>query len=144
MDEEILYVPVPRSRLDAVLRAAATPAAVVEPPTEQPEPTQPAATIDEVWTREQLERLRRELRNPVVRTVLDLCAAQPDQEVSIRVVEEEAGVQMPKVRASMAGLTMFLEHRFGTRVWPLDWSWRNGAASYLMPAQLAAWWKGKK
>ncbi len=131
----LAYVPVPLDRLSEVFRVLGQPRAEVvesQPPTD--------AIAFRPWTQDRVIRLRRELTNPNIRALFDLCAARPNKFVTIREIEAKTGAAQPTVRAALAGLTMFLKSRFKAKNWPLDWDFSTGMSRYKMTAEIAAWW----
>jgi hypothetical protein len=122
------YIPVPANRLlEAYKRLADLGGADAD------------AVQDGAWTAESIAELKRHVKNPAVRTMLDLTAKRAGQWVSIREVEKTAHASFATVRASLAGLTMMLNARFGDKGWPVEIHW-TPHAEYRMSVDVAAWW----
>ena len=147
----IVYVPIPESLLMAFYGWVGQ-QEVVSAPGGNGHGARQVATQSEpesegFWTREKIERFRREYQNRVVRTLLDLCAERPEQDITGGQVEKAAGVEMPKLRAGLAGMTMFLKARFGAgdfQDWPITWAkGPDGFIVYRMSPRIASWWKGE-
>jgi hypothetical protein len=135
----LAYVPVPLDRLSEVFRVLGQPSAEVvvnsQPPAD--------AIVFRPWSQDRVIRLRREMTNPNIRALFDLCAARPNKFVTIREIEAKTGAAQPTVRAALAGLTMFLKSRFKTRNWPLEWDFSTGMSRYRMSTDIATWWMSK-
>lgn len=137
--EGVVYIPVPATRLLDVYAALSRLGVPVHGESGRPAEPQSAKTYN--WDAQAIYRLNREVRHPAVRTMLDLCAGKPDQWVSILEVMEQSGLKKPKVRAALAGFTMLLKSRFGTKVWPLSWEWIDGHAHYRMDRETSGYWQ---
>lgn len=142
MQERIVYVPLPESLLMSFYGWVGQQKSI-----SGPDGSREAESESEgFWNREKIERLRREYQNRAVRTLFDLCADRPGQDVAGREAEKAADIKMPTLRAGLAGLTMFLKKRFGARGaqdWPITWSYQDGFAVYRMSPRVAAWWKSR-
>jgi len=135
---DLAYVPVPIDRLSEVFRLLGQPAVEV---------VGSSSTADTIafrpWTQERISRLGAEVTNPNVRALLDLCAARPNEFVTIREIEAKTGAAQPTVRAALAGFTMFVKSRFRAKNWPLEWDFSTGMTRYKMTTEIASWWKSK-
>lgn len=94
------------------------------------------------WTKPMLGRLAVGVAPyPAALALLDLAAAHPDVWVNYTQVVDSAGVDRVQVRSELGALTKIAKQLFGTRIWPLRARQARGKeTSYMMPAQIAAWW----
>lgn len=137
MKEKIYEIPVPESKLSAVY-------AVLGGASTEPHKLHEAEAAEKegFWTPELIAKLHAEYTNQSVRKLFDLTAT--GDPVSMKQVTQAAGVEMPTVRAGLAGLTMFLKSRFGAngaQDWPITPFYRGNDLMYRMSPQIAAWWK---
>ncbi len=96
------------------------------------------------WTVEDYAKLRAIPPRATVRTILDMCSAQPGTHLELRTIEAAAGRTVYQARGELAGLTMIVKGRFGRNNWPFRMDWAaNGdnQANYIMPQEQAARWQ---
>ncbi len=96
------------------------------------------------WDHDSLRRLA-EQANDATLAMLDLCAADEADGVSVQDIIEQASITNGQVKGQLAGLTMRLKNpRYGfaqTR-WPVDIEWGpGGVASYRLPDDLVPLWR---
>lgn len=94
------------------------------------------------WTEDDYVRLADLVSNPTVLAVLTLCSAAPNEPISFREVEEEAGRSTSEARADLGGLTMMVKARFSRANWPLEAARADGDKQkyYSMTSQQAEMW----
>jgi hypothetical protein len=136
--EGVVYIPVPASRLLDVYAALSQLGVPVHATSVRP--AEPQTARDFNWDAQAIYRLNREVRHPAVRAMLDLCAAKPEQWVSVLEVMKASGLKKPNVRGGLAGFTLLLKSRFGTKTWPTGWQWIDGHANYRMDRETAGFW----
>lgn len=104
------------------------------------EPAGPGAP----WDLDSLSRLS-EQGNAATLAMMDLCAAEEANGVSVLDVAQEASITYGQVRGQLAGLTMRLKnpnYGFEQTVWPITVDWLpSGVASYRMPPELVPLWR---
>lgn len=83
--------------------------------------------------------------NEATLAMLDLCAADEADGVSVQDVAEQASITYGQVRGQLAGLTMRLKnpkYGFAPRTWPVTIQWLpGGVASYRLPDPLKPLWR---
>lgn len=91
------------------------------------------------WDLPALQRLA-DQGNDATLGMLDLCAAEEADGVSVQDVVEQASITYGQVRGQLAGLTMRLKnpkYGFAQSTWPVTIEWLSGGvASYRLPADL--------
>ena len=95
------------------------------------------------WSSADLTRLR-ELANPTVLAVLDLCSESPGEWVPLRTIEERAARTPPQARGDLAGLTMTVKRRFDRSNWPFAAEFGAGGEQqsyYRITDDLAVAWR---
>ncbi len=96
------------------------------------------------WDEPALRRLS-EQGNPATLALLDLCADESGQPISVKNIATSAGITEGSVRAQLAGLTMRLKNEkngYSQTVWPTTVKWLpGGVASYTMDPALGALWR---
>ena len=95
------------------------------------------------WSSVDLTRLR-ELANPTVLAVLDLCSESPGEWVPLRTIEERAARTPPQARGDLAGLTMTVKRRFDRSNWPFAAEFGAGGEQqsyYRITDDLAVAWR---
>ena len=104
------------------------------------EPSGPGAD----WDLDSLRRLA-EQGNDATLAMLDLCAADEADGVSVQDVATQASITYGQVRGQLAGLTMRLKnpkYGFAQRSWPVEIQWLpGGVASYRMRSDLVPLWR---
>lgn len=104
------------------------------------EPSGPGAD----WDLDSLRRLA-EQGNDATLAMLDLCAADEAEGVSVLDVAKQASITYGQVRGQLAGLTMRLKnpkYGFAQTTWPVEIDWRSGGvASYRLPPDLVPLWR---
>ena len=77
--------------------------------------------------------------------MLDLCAAEEADTVTVKDIAAHAEISEGQVRGQLAGLTMRLrnpKYGFDRRAWPVTIEWMlGGLATYHMDEDLAAIWR---
>jgi hypothetical protein len=96
------------------------------------------------WDLAALQRLAQQ-GNAATLAMLDLCAAEEAQSVSVADIAEQAGITTGQVKGQLAGLTMRLKnpnYGFPQNRWPVEVDWQpGGIAAYRMSKELATIWK---
>jgi hypothetical protein len=97
------------------------------------------------WTQEMVVRLRKELTYPAARTMLDLTAERPDQEVKFTEVVAKSGLPPRQVAAELGAMSKLSRKLFnGRKIWPVRW-WQDASDNitrYVMQRGIAEWWRG--
>jgi len=98
----------------------------------------------EPWDRNALAKLVAQ-GNEATLAMMDLCAADEADGVSVLDVAEQASINHDQVRGQLAGLTMRLKnpkYGFAQNRWPVEVDWRSGGvASYRLPPELVPLWR---
>jgi len=96
------------------------------------------------WDFDSLTRLA-EQGNSATLALLDLCAADEADGVSVQDIATQASITSGGVRGQLAGLTMRLKnpkYGFAQTEWPVEIEWLPGGfASYRMPSNLVLLWR---
>ncbi len=96
------------------------------------------------WDLDALRRLA-EQGNDATLAMLDLCAADEADGVSVHDVATQASITYGQVRGQLAGLTMRLKnprYGFAQTTWPVEIEWLpGGVASYRLPPDLVPLWR---
>lgn len=92
------------------------------------------------WSKDDIERLKKEVTSRTVRSLFDACAEHPGQWVAFADICARAGHAPDTARAELGGFTKLLKRRFGRNNWPTEWQWKPGGSSYLLSPELATWW----
>lgn len=139
--EQIVYVPVPESRLRAVYAVLAQPDMKEGvPEREVSEPSD--GYVPGELTQEEIARLKREYNNRAVHAILDTLAGHAEGWVSKQQFVTATGRSDSEVAADLAGLTKFVRKVFRKNKWPMEVkSDANGLAIYRMSLEVARWWK---
>jgi hypothetical protein len=136
--EEIIMVPVPKSRLAAVYAALNPEAkqAVAAQSEETVEyPRQPALTASMV------SRLESELDSTAVRGLIDRLAEQAPKSLTFSEAVQVTGVEFTVLRAQLGSLSRISRRLFGDAIWPMEVrSPGGGEAVYSMDPKAAKWW----
>jgi hypothetical protein len=139
--DQIVLVPVPARHLDAVYRALAH--AMGD---EQVIPPKPSPQRG--WTEDEISKLKRELRNATVLTLLNVTAARAGEWVTLSEIEHRAGQSHAQARGDLAGFTRLIRREFATKptgAWPVMFDWKPSPdvetrACYCMSPDVAQWW----
>lgn len=95
------------------------------------------------WTRSDLVRLKREV-TPYkgAMGLLDLTARRADQEVRYTEVKGDLGLPDMQIRSDLGAMTKITTIMFGSRRWPVrNWQASDGIMTYMMPGEIAEWWR---
>lgn len=146
-DEDIVMVPVPRSKLGAVYMALgaaymtpADPTAARETSAHTPE------TVDVYgqgpWTTSQVKHLEMELRAiPAIRALLTRLAEQAPAELTFEEAVTETQTSANLLRARLGSLSKISKRLFGATTWPMSVRYvEGGGAIYSMEPKMAEWW----
>jgi hypothetical protein len=137
-DEEIIMVPVPKSRLAAVyaaLNPAASQAVAAQPEESVEIPGQGTLTASIVG------RLEAEVSNPGIRTLVTRLAKQAPQSLTFRDAVQLTGMESNILRAQLGSLSKISKRVLGYTIWPMQVRYAEGGeAIYLMDPKVAEWW----
>jgi hypothetical protein len=139
-DDEIVLVPVPKRFLPLVYQTLNE--AWIEEPAEVAAPT-PTTTVLRGWNKTDIAKLKRTVKNPTVRAMLDLTAAHAGEWVTYEEICSAADRDWAAVRGDLAGFSQLLRKKFskeGRDKWPVEVEWRQSGTRYRMPLALARWW----
>lgn len=147
-DSDIVYVPVPRERLDAVYRAIAAPPA---PPPARRTVAGLHVRRDEVgvtvrgqghWTESMVVMTAAEVQAyPGAAKLLEMVAERAPRTMEFTEGSEAAGVEKRQLRAELGALSKLTKRLFDRITWPISVRYNGqGEASYSMDPQVAEWW----
>jgi hypothetical protein len=157
--DDVVYLPVPRKYLIAVIQALAqisegeekmnlpqstTPATPMVP---WPTPEQPVEAVEITWDEENLKNLRSKLKNRAALTVLDKASAMPGQPVHVEDIMKELDCTHGQVGAGLGVLTKCIRKMFNLKNknfnWPAPFHWdsEKQLAYYTMEEDIARAWK---
>jgi hypothetical protein len=137
-DEEIIMVPVPKSRLTAVYAA-------LNPQTTQTVAAQPEETVEyprqPPLTASMVSRLESELESPAARGLIDRLAEQAPKSLTFSEAVQVTGVEFTVLRGQLASLSRISKRLFGDAIWPMEVKQPGGGeAVYSMDPKAAKWW----
>ncbi len=96
------------------------------------------------WDLDSLRRLA-EQGNDATLALMDLCAADEADGVSVQDIAAQASITPGQVKGQLAGLTMRLKnprYGFAQTTWPVEIQWLpGGVASYRLPSDLVPLWR---
>jgi hypothetical protein len=97
------------------------------------------------WNKTEIGKLKKAVRNPTVRALLDLTATRSDQWVTYDDLCVTVGRDWAEVRGDLAGFTQLLRKKFsreGRDKWPVEVEWKTEKTPtrYRMPLYMARWW----
>ncbi len=141
---EIVNVPVPVRYLSAVYQALND--AWLEDAAVNGTSTQAGSAL-RGWTRADIGKLKKSVKNPTVRAMLDLTAAHASEWVPYEDVCSAASRDWASVRGDLAGFSQLLRRKFskeGRDKWPVEVEWRASGTRYRMPLALARLWSEAK
>ncbi len=96
------------------------------------------------WDLDSLRRLA-EQGNDATLALMDLCAADEADGVSVQDIAAQALITTGQVKGQLAGLTMRLKnpkYGFAQTTWPVEIQWLpGGVASYRLPSDLVPLWR---
>jgi len=141
----IVMVPVPVDHLPHVYGLLGRLAGSPEEPAVSGPPTEEGSA--RAWSVAEISRLRQALApNSVVRAILDLGSAQPEQPVWFGDACDRVGLTHPQGTSGLAGFSKLLRSRFGRdgnkADWPFRPEWTNGRALYTVDTMVAQAWLG--
>lgn len=136
--DEIVMVPVPRSRLGAVYSVLASP----------PMDTTPEASEETIevngqgpWTAVMMRQLDADLDIPAIRALINLVAERAPKPLTFEEAVHATGVEAKLLRAQVGSLTKATKRLFGARTWPMSVRYGEaGEAIYSMDPRVAGWW----
>jgi hypothetical protein len=137
-DEEIIMVPVPKSRLAAVYAA-------LNPETTQAVSAQPEETVEypgqPPLTASMVSRLESELGSAAVRGLMDRLAEQAPKSLTFSEAVQVTGVEFAVLRAQLGSLSRISKRLFGDAIWPMEVRQPGGGeVIYSMDPKAAKWW----
>lgn len=137
-DDEIIMVPVPKSRLQDVYAALAKPAkegAGVLAEEKVEVPGQGSLTVSMVG------KLESELGIPAVRDLLTRLAEQAPEPLTFKEAVQAAGIESNMLRAQLGSLSKVTKRLFNYTIWPMHVGYvDSGEAVYSMDPKIAEWW----
>lgn len=146
---DIVYVPVPKERLDAVYRALAGSAATSPPGehTEEGRGTAPGGAAVVVtgqgdWTdRMVLQAAAAVQTYRGAAKLLEMVAKSAPKAVGFTAACEAEGLEAKQLRAELGALSKLTSRLFGRKSWPMSVRYNGqGEAQYSMDPQVAEWW----
>lgn len=134
-DDEIIMVPVPKSRLQAVYVVLGSPAA--------PEEREEAVEVrgQGTWTASKVAKLEAGLDIAAIRALLTRLAEQAPEWLTFREAVEAAGIESNSLRAQLGSLSKVSKRLFLKTIWPMQVRYAEGGeAIYSMDPKIAEWW----
>jgi hypothetical protein len=94
------------------------------------------------WTKDDIDRLAVEVKNPTVLALMDLLVKSESPLVSFAELVASTGRTVGQARGDLAYLTAFVRRTFKRNNWPVDVvSGSDGGSAYrFATAELAGWW----
>lgn len=146
-DDDVVMVPVPRSKLGAVYMAlGAAYTAVAHPATEHGSASRAEEAVEVYgqgpWTASEVNRLEHELRAvPAIRALLTRLAKQAPREMTFNEAVDETNIASNLLRARLGSLSKISKRLFGVTTWPMSVRYvESGGAIYSMDPKIAEWW----
>ncbi len=136
-EDEIVLVPVPKRFLAQVYQTLNE--AWIEEPAESTPPS-PTTTALRGWNKTDIAKLKRTVKNPTVRAMLDLTAAHAGEWVTYDDICSTVAREWAAVRGDLAGFSQLLRKKFskeGRDKWPIEVEWRQSGTRYRMPLATA-------
>ena len=137
-DDEIIMVPVPKSRLADVYAALAKPAkggASVPAEDKVEVPGQGSLTALMVG------KLESELDIPAIRALLTHLAEQAPESLTFKEAVQTVGIESNVLRAQLGSLSKVTKRLFSNPIWPMHVRYVDGGgAVYSMDPKIAEWW----
>lgn len=93
------------------------------------------------WTPAMLATLHEHLRYPLVRLLLDLCAATPSAWIPKAQVDEQSERGPLQLRNELGAFSKLNRKLFGEVSWPMEWRKVDGRYEYRMAEELATIWR---
>jgi hypothetical protein len=138
-DDEIVMVPVPKSRLGAVYTALANPATEPSPPAKAEEAVEVVG--QGTWTASDIGRLEAELAIPAIRAFIMRLAEQAPRALTFQEAVLVTGIEANRLRAQLGSLSKLSKRVLGRTTWPMSVRWvEGGGALYSMEPKVAEWW----
>jgi hypothetical protein len=147
-EDDMISLAVPRRHYGTLVRALADAMSAEErsitvPATEETQEVSNEFPQRE-WSREDVQVLKRDARNPTIRAIFDMSVDRRGKPVSIREVERYTGRTYEQVRGDLAGLTQTCKRKFGRSNWPFNAEWAADGKqqfSYRVPTDVVQWWR---
>jgi hypothetical protein len=144
-NDDLVPVQVPRRYYEEVIRFLGQ-----KMSEDTPSSTNPVKSTDSAvksgdskwWTKERIQRLKSEVKNPTALLLLNLTANRPNEWISFDKIHQEAKRSPTEARGDLRGLSMLIKRCFKveTAWWPVKV--RDGSPfSYCMPEEIARRWK---
>jgi len=130
----------------ALATEAPTGEAVTMPVTAAADLTRPADSTVEVpgqveWTADMLATLHANLRYPLVRMLLDACAAAPGSCIPKAAIDEHSERGPLQLRNELGAFSKLTKKLFGAISWPVEWRKVDGLFEYRMDEVLGPIWR---
>ena len=137
-DDEIIMVPVPKSRLADVYAALAKPAKEgADVPAEEKIEVPGQGSLTALM----VGKLASELKIPAVRTLLTRLAEQAPESLTFKEAVRVTGIESNALRAQLGSLSKISKRLFSHTIWPMHVGYVDGGeAVYSMDPKIAAWW----
>jgi hypothetical protein len=131
---------VPKHLVGSVYRAIAD---IVEGKTPSASSTSTSGDRFQWWSKDQIVRLKQEVHNPTVVSLLNITAKRAGEWVSYDEVYTKAGRTEGQTRGDLAGFTRLIKRTFSQNkegLWPVDVSVKGNQLHYRMPQDIAQYW----
>lgn len=146
-DDEIVNFPVPKRYLSVVIRALAD--AMREKDISLPSSsTHPGQTGQGEWTKDEIIRLKHEIRNQTVLLLLNLTCERAGEWVDLSEICKKAGRTQRQAQGDLAGFTQLVKRRFGKNGqnnWPVEVKWglspEEPTRYSMQHPDIARWWR---
>jgi hypothetical protein len=145
-EDEIVNVPVPVRYLSVVYQALNE--AWVEDTASSPAAPS-GESLRRGWTKPEISKLKKTIKNETVRAMLDLTADRAGEWVNYADICAAVDRDWTAVRGDLAGFSQLLRRKFnkeGRDKWPVEVEWATAETPtrYRMPLNLARWWNEAK
>ena len=145
-DDEIVLVPVPKRYLAAVYQTLNE--SWIEDSAANSNSTANGVALGG-WNKTEIGKLKKAVKNPTVRAMLDLTASRAGDWVNYDDICSAVDRSWAEVRGDLAGFSQLLRKKFsreGRDKWPVEVEWRTSETPtrYRMPLYTARWWNEAK
>lgn len=90
------------------------------------------------WNRQMVRELRERMKYPLVKVLMDSCAASPGTWIPKGPIDDLSAKGPAQLRNELGALSRITKSMFGRATWPFEY--RVGPFCYRMDQQVARWW----
>jgi hypothetical protein len=145
--EDVVLVPVPKSKLGVVYEALARSMGESVIAGSSPVAVQASGAVavqvpgQGKWTEAMVDRLEIDFGYKATRMLFTMMAERAPRSVSFTEAVTEVGVERNKLRGELAALSKITKRLFGEKTWPCSWKTsETGEIVYWMEPEVAKWW----